>query len=332
MCPCWFYGRSITGRIVSKWMFRLYFHLPRNVFFLIFPCWFLRDFVPAGKNNAYVDGVRLLAVRFGRAVWWAWSQQCCTPPSAASRGRPDSSSSSRPTVGRHPHPQSAIPFPPPRLPRLNGYEAESNVPFRTAPVVESREVWQPCRPFLGIWLRHERQVSCKRDPLANSRVSEQESMYGRRAGSLRLTEAHARLWLGTVSCFAGCPFQSCKSSALTHWRLTCHINHQQRCGKQVIRLLVSCQSWPGLSNTHGLARVRQAIHDVSLQGWPGRAGGRMLQMRFNHQTGHLHSGMNHNAHLLKNMFDFALLVLKNIYHYWKYVFAFGRGLQQKDIV
>ena len=35
-------------------------------------------------------------------------------------------------------------------------------------------------------------------------------------------------------------------------------------------------------------------------------------------------------HLLKNICDFALLVLKGIYHYWKYVF-FSRGLKQMEV-
>ena len=36
-------------------------------------------------------------------------------------------------------------------------------------------------------------------------------------------------------------------------------------------------------------------------------------------------------HLLKNVFYFPLLVLKGIYHYWKYVFIFSGGrIQMED--
>ena len=35
-------------------------------------------------------------------------------------------------------------------------------------------------------------------------------------------------------------------------------------------------------------------------------------------------------HLLKNMFDFPLLVLKGMYHYWKYV-SLSSGLKQMDL-
>ena len=36
-------------------------------------------------------------------------------------------------------------------------------------------------------------------------------------------------------------------------------------------------------------------------------------------------------HLLKDMFDFPLLVFKGIYHYWAYLFIFSRGLTQMEV-
>ena len=40
----------------------------------------------------------------------------------------------------------------------------------------------------------------------------------------------------------------------------------------------------------------------------------------------LHASSLHDFHLVKNISDFPLLVLKGIYHYWTYFHVFPRGL------